>query len=70
MSNGATPERSDISEAVNNDPCIRFRLNETTGNHDKIAMGKHAWVWEDLLVMRVCTTCGVKKPFTKRFEGQ
>lgn len=68
MSNGETPEREDVNEATQ-DPCIRFRLN-ADGGHDKVAMGKHAWIWKDLLVMRVCTTCGVERPFTKRFDGQ
>lgn len=61
---GATPDREDIPEQANNDPCIRFMGEE------KVAMGKHSWIWEDLLKMRVCTTCGVRRPFTKRFEGQ
>lgn len=70
MSNdGATPDRKDVNETATNDPCIRFRLN-AEGGHDKIAMGKHAWQWKDLLVMRVCSTCGVERPFKGRFLDQ
>lgn len=73
MSNsGATPERSDISETATSDPCIRF-VQETNDAgelvHVKKRMGRHACIWEDLLVMKVCATCGDRKPFV-RFEGQ
>lgn len=31
---------------------------------------KHYWIWEDLLVMKVCPTCGARKPFIGLNEGQ
>jgi len=71
--NGATPDREDVTVAENSDPCIRF-VKEPNEEGElvptKKRMGKHHWEWEDLLKMRVCTTCGERRPFTKRFEGQ
>lgn len=51
MADGATPDRDDVAE-VNTDPCIR--LHEDGPKR----MGKHAWIWVDLLQIRECTTCG------------
>lgn len=66
---GATPDRDNINESTSNDPCVRFVKN-TEGVHEKIAMGKHSWIWEDLLKVRVCGTCGERREWTKRFQGQ
>jgi len=68
-SEGAT----DVSVADNSDPCIRFvkeANSEGVLTPTRRVMGKHAWIWEDLLKVRICTTCGERRNFTKRFEGQ
>lgn len=63
----------DNSVAENSDPCIRHVLEKNEAGETvpvRKVMGKHSWQWEDLLKMKICSTCGVRRPFVRRFEGQ
>jgi hypothetical protein len=68
VNDGATVVPNDGREiGGNNDPCVRY-VKDAEGVAQKTAMGAHKWLWEDLLRMRVCSTCGVRRPFTGRFQ--